>query len=172
MQASEVSETDDEKMRNLSAWLHGRTRGRASTPPSSSSSYSISEQLQQSHTSWTKGQGHRRREEGGKEELPGGREGGKEVEEMHRWRDRGGKEGEERQRGREGEKKVELSRGKEEGEKKVEELARGRDGEDEVRGESEFEFGASDLEDLSITGLTLTNTSLPEEMPTPRDEDF
>ncbi|XP_050711658.1 serine/arginine repetitive matrix protein 2-like isoform X2 [Eriocheir sinensis] len=182
VQASEVSETDDEKMRNLSAWLHGRMRGRASTPPSSSSSYSISEQLQQSHTSWTKGQGHRRSKEGGKEEEEWSRrEGGKEVKEMHRWRDRGGKEGEEMpkgkeeeegHRGREGEKNVELSRGRERGGKKVEELTRGREREDEVRGESEFEFDASDLEDLSITGLTLTNTSLPEEIHTPGDEDF
>lgn len=192
MQASEVSETDDEKMRNLSAWLHGRMRGRASTPPSSSSSYSISEQLQQSHTSWTKGQGHLRSKKGGREEEWSRREG-KEMEEMHGWRVGGGKEGEELPKRREeewsrgergqkeeeelnrggrGEKNVELSRGRERGGKREEGLTRGRDGGDEVRGESEFEFDASDLEDLSITGLTLTNTSLPEEMPTPRDEDF
>lgn len=83
-----------------------------------------------------------------------------------------GKEEEEGHRGREGEKNVELSRGRERGGKKVEELTRGREREDEVRGESEFEFDASDLEDLSITGLTLTNTSLPEEIHTPGDEDF
>lgn len=117
VQTSEVSETDDEKMRNLSIWLHGRMRGRTSTP-SSSSSLSISEQLQQSHSSWTKGQGHR------------------------------------------------LERGKE-----VKELPNGR-GVEDVHGESEFEFDASDLEDLSISGITLTNTSVPEDLHTPGEEDF
>lgn len=114
MPPSEVSETDDEKMRNLSAWLHGHIRGRTSTP--SSSSLSISEHLQQSHASWTKSQD--RREGGKKGELPRKRE----VEELHR--------------------------------------------------ESEFEFDASDLEDLSISGITLTNTSVPEDMHTPGEEDF
>lgn len=115
-----MSETDDEKMRNLSAWLHGRMRGRASTP-TSSSSVSISQQLQQSHSSWTKGRNHRRQREGGGQEA--------------------------------------------------EEVPRGREVE-EVHGESEFEFDASDLDDLNISGITLTNTSLPEEMHTPGEEDF
>lgn len=113
VQGSEVSETDDEKMRNLSAWLHGRTRGRASTP--SSSSVSISEHLQQSHSSWTKNQG---RHKGGRVEAA-----------------------------------------KEEDEE-VEELPDGS------------EIDLSDLEDFSLSGITLTNTSVPEDIHTPRDEDF
>lgn len=114
LQGSEVSETDDEKMRNLSLWLHGRARGRASTP-SSSSSVSISEHLQKSHSSWTKNQGHRKE---------GRAEAGREAEE------------------------------------EVEELPGGS------------EIDLSDLEDLSLSGLTLTNTSVLEDIHTPGDEDF
>ncbi|XP_063878036.1 centrosomal protein of 78 kDa-like [Scylla paramamosain] len=111
VQGSEVSETDDEKMRNLSAWLQGRVRGRATTP-SSSSSVSISEHLQHSHTSWTKRKSRqkeraREEEDGEVEELPGG-----------------------------------------------------------------SEIDLSDCEDLSLSGLTLTNTSVPEDINTAGEEDF
>ena len=114
LQGSEVSETDDEKMRNLNVWLQDRTRGRASTP-SSSSSVSISEHLQKSHSSWTKNKG------------------------LHK----GGH--------------VEAAR-EEEGE--VEELPDGS------------EIDLSDFEDFSLSGITLTNTSVPEDIHTPREEDF
>ncbi|XP_045124242.1 centrosomal protein of 78 kDa-like isoform X4 [Portunus trituberculatus] len=112
IQGNEVSETDDDKMRNLSVWLQGRVQGRGTT--SSSSSVSISEHLQHSHTSWTK------------------------------------------------RKVCQEERAKEEEEE---------DGEmEELPGGSEIDL--SDCEDLSLSGLTLSNTSIPEDVNTGGEEDF